>query len=178
MMIVGSADTLADQVKLQHTLDNTVSSVDYRKQWTSWKKDQFRKSSKWRDFVKHMLMIRSNKCEICHTDKDLVVHHKNPLDYENLSDVDDFAVLCCRCHLKIEANCKSKELMDAHPEYKKWYTYYPYSYDTVKWQSGYRTIKRWDRERAAEINKPKTVVAKKQRDEALQFMRAHPELFE
>lgn len=177
-MIVQGASTLGESIKLQHSLDNTVSNVDYRKEWTSWKKDQFRKSWKWREFVKHMLSIRNNQCEICHTDKDLIVHHKNPLKYEDLSNVNDFAVLCCRCHLKVEANCKSQELMDAHPEYRKWYTYYPYSHDTVKWQSGYRTIKRWDREREATINRPEHPVTKQKRDEALKFMKDHPELFE
>lgn len=176
-MIVERTETLSEEIRQRNMLDRTVSNVDYRKQWTSWKKDQFRKSSKWKDFCKHMLSIRDNKCEICHTEKDLIVHHKNPLDYENLSNVNDFAVLCCRCHLKVEANCKSQELMDAHPEYKKWYTYYPYSYDTVKWQSGYRTIKRWDRERKAEINKPLEVVSAKKRNEALHFMKLHPEFF-
>lgn len=177
-MILRNSETLSEHIQQRNMLDNTVSNVDYRKEWTSWKKDQFRKSWKWREFVKHMLSIRNNQCEICHTDKDLIVHHKNPLKYEDLSNVNDFAVLCCRCHLKVEANCKSQELMDAHPEYRKWYTYYPYSHDTVKWQSGYRTIKRWDREREATINRPEIVKSKKDRDEALHFMKAHPELFE
>lgn len=177
-MIVKSVETLGEQIKLQHSLDNTVSGVDYRKQWTSWKKDQFRKSREWKDFCKHMLSIRNNQCEICHTTKDLIVHHKNPLDYENLSNVNDFAVLCCSCHLKIEANCQSQEKMDAHPEYRKWYTYYPYDHDPVKWQSGFRTIRRWDRERKAEINKPEHPITKQKRDEALRWMKQHPELFE
>lgn len=177
-MIIKNQENLADQIKQSHNLDNTVSGVDYRKEYTSWKKSQFRKSWKWQSFCKHMLSIRNNQCEICHTTKDLIVHHKDPLRYENLSNVNDFAVLCCSCHLKVEANCKSQELMNQHPEYKKWYTYYPYERDTVKWQSGYRTIKNWDREIKAEINKPETTISIKQRNEALHFMKAHPELFE
>lgn len=177
-MIVESTDSLYDHIKQRNALDNTVSNVDYRKSYTSWRKGEFRKSYRWKDFCKHMLSLRDNQCEICHTDKDLIVHHKDPLRYEDLSDVNKFAVLCCRCHLKVEANCRSQEAMDAHPEYRKWYTLYPYSYDTVKWQSGYRTIKRWDRERKAEINKPEATVTAKQRNEALKFMKDHPELFE
>lgn len=177
-MIVKQAESWSEWFALQHTLDNTVSKIDYRKEITSWKKSQFRKSWEWKEFCKRMLRLRNNQCEICHTDKDLIVHHKDPLKYEDLSNVNNFAVLCCRCHLKVEANCQSQELMDAHPEYKKWYTLYPYSYDTVKWQSGYRTIRKWDRDRAAEINRPKYVVPKSKRDEALRFMKQHPELFE
>lgn len=177
-MVVHSTENLSERIAQQHALDNTVSNVDYRKDWTSWKKGQFRKSDKWKDFCKHMLLIRGSKCEICHTEKNLIVHHKDPLRYEDLSDVNKFAVLCCRCHLKVEANCRSQEAMDAHPEYKKWYTLYPYSYDTVKWQSGYRTIKRWDREIKSEINRPENVVKVKQRNEALKFMKAHPNLFQ
>lgn len=177
-MIVSKPTTLDEWFKLNHSLDNTVSNIDYRKEHTSWQKDQFRKSAEWKNFCKHMLSIRNNQCEICHTSENLIVHHKDPLRYTDLSDVNKFAVLCNKCHLKIEANCKSQELMDAHPEYKKWYTLYPYSYDTTKWQSGYRTIRRWDRERKAEINKPETTVSLKQRNEALRFMKDHPELFE
>lgn len=177
-MIIKNQETLGEQIKQSHNLDNTVSNVDYRKDYTSWKKSQFRKSWTWKSFCQRMLNLRNNQCEICHTTKDLIVHHKDPLNYEKLTNVNDFAVLCNKCHLKIEANCKSQELMDLHPEYKKWYTYYPYSYDTVKWQSGYRTIQRWDRERKAEINKPESFVKTKQRNEALRFMKDHPELFE
>lgn len=177
-MIVQKTYNLTDEIKQRNALDNTVSNVDYRKEYTSWKKSQFRKSWKWQNFCKHMLNLKHNQCEICHTNKDLIVHHKDPIRYEDLSDVTKFAVLCCSCHLKVEANCKSQELMDAHPEYKKWYTLYPYSFDTVKWQSGYRTIKKWDREIKAEINKPEYTVKIKQRNEALHFMKAHPELFE
>lgn len=177
-MIIKNAETLDEHFKNIHTIENTVSNIDYRKESTSWKKDQFRKSYEWKRFCKHMISIRNNQCEICHTNKDLIVHHKDPIRYADLSNVNNFAVLCCSCHLKVEANCKSQELMDAHPEYKKWYTLYPYSYDNMKWQSGYLTIKKWDREIKAEINKPENVVKIRQRNEALAFMKKHPELFQ
>lgn len=176
-MIVKKADNLFDWLDQERNLDNTVSAVDYRKELTSWQKSEFRKSPEWKYFVKHMLNLRNHQCEICHTSEQLVVHHKDPLRYKDLSNVNNFAVLCCRCHLKIEANCRSQELMDAHPEYRKWYTFYPYSFDTMKWQSGYRTIKRWKRENIADINRPENVKSKKQIAEALHFMKQHPEFF-
>lgn len=177
-MILNRSENLSEYLKTQHNLDNTVSGVDYRKSQTSWEKSQFRKSHEWLSFCEKMLYLRNHQCEICNTSENLIVHHKDPIRYKRLINTDDFAVLCNKCHLKVEANCKSQELMDAHPEYKKWYTYYPYTYDAVKWQSGHRTIKRWDRERRADINKPETIVNVKQRNEALQFMKDHPELFE
>lgn len=177
-MIVKNCESYSDWLDREVHLDNTVSNVDYRKENTSWRKSQFRKSSTWKSFVQRMLNLRNNECEICHTKENLIVHHKDPLRYVDLSNVNNFAVLCNKCHLKVEANCRSQELMDAHPEYSKWYTLYPYSYDPVKWQSGYRTLKRWKREMLADINKPEIVKTNKDCREALQFMKAHPELFE
>lgn len=176
-MIVKSPDNLSEWLDLERNLDNTVSNVDYRREQTSWEKSQFRKSYEWKRFCEHMLNLRNHECEICHNSNDLVVHHKDPIHYTDLSDVNKFAVLCNRCHLKVEGYCKSQELMDAHPEYRKWYTLYPYGYDTIKWQSGYRTVKRWKREIASNINRPENVQSKKEVNEAVKFMKEHPELF-
>lgn len=177
-MIVKGVESLSEWVERERNLDNTVSGVDYRKEHTSWKKSKFRESYEWKMFVKHMLNLRNHQCEICHTGEDLIVHHKDPLKYADLSNVEHFAVLCNRCHLKIEGYCRSQELMDAHPEYRKWFTFYPYNYDPVKWQSGSRTIKRWKREESATINKPENTKSKKVIAEALHFMKQHPELFD
>lgn len=167
---------LSDQTKQFNNYMNTVSGIPTRGPDESWKKAQFRKSYKWRSFCKYLINLRGCQCERCHSPDNLIVHHKDPLNYEDLK-VEKFAVLCNSCHLIIESQCKSEEQMLAHSENRKWHTYYPYNRDPVKWQSGTGTQLKWKRERTAQINKVPYTPTKAQAKEALAFMKEHPELF-
>lgn len=166
---------LSERVKLNNNLENTVSSIDYRKSTDSWKKSQFRKSYKWTSFVKRLISVRKC-CERCHSTERLVVHHRDPRNYEDL-EASKFVVLCNSCHLIIESQCKTQEEMNRHPENRKWHTFYPYKVDSIMVQSGIGTINRWNRERVSEINRPETTYSKEQIKQATTFMKEHPELF-
>lgn len=154
----------------------SVSDIPTRSSDESWRKAQFRKTEQWKSFCKRVILVRGSQCERCHSTQRLIVHHKDPLCYTDL-EASKFAVLCNSCHLIIESQCKSEELMQAHPENRKWHTYYPYNKDAVKWQSGTGTQLKWKLEREATINKPEWTPSKSQAKEAYQFMKAHPELF-
>lgn len=155
---------------------NTVSGISTRSSDETWRKNQFRKSRVWKDFCSCLISARGHQCERCHSPENLVVHHRDPLNYTDLK-AEKFAVLCNSCHLIIESQCKSEEQMLLHYENHKWHTFYPYNTDPVKWQSGTGTQLKWKRERQAVINRPEYTPSKKQAKEALDFMKAHPELF-
>lgn len=168
--------TLAESNEQFNNRMNTVSGISTQSPEETWRKNQFRKSYQWKHFCSVIISARGKQCERCHKTEDLVVHHKDPLHYEDLQ-AEKFAVLCNSCHLIIESQCKSEEQMKAHPENRKWHTYYPYNKDPVKWQSGTGTQLKWKRERSATINRPEYTPTKEQAKEAYEFMKLHPELF-
>lgn len=167
---------LSELTETRRNLMNTVSGIPTRGPDETWKKSQFRKSYQWKHFCAVLIAARGGQCERCHKTEHLVVHHKDPLRYTDLQ-AEKFAVLCNSCHLVIESQCKSTEQMMAHPENRKWHTYYPYNKDPVKWQSGTGTQLKWKREREAQINKSEYTPTKEQAKEAFFFMKEHPELF-
>lgn len=71
---------------------------------------KFRESKEWKMFCILMRTRTDNRCECCgirHAKgKGLNVHHKNPSEYENLENTDDFAVLCYSCHREVERLAK------------------------------------------------------------------------
>jgi DNA-directed RNA polymerase subunit RPC12/RpoP len=74
------------------------------------KKKEFRNSEAWKTFSKNLRNKRGNKCEFCGSkSKNLGVHHKNPDCYENISNENDFKVLCFSCHKLIENIGKRKD---------------------------------------------------------------------
>jgi hypothetical protein len=74
------------------------------------KKQEFRNSDVWKTFSRNLREKRGGKCEFCGSkSKRLGVHHKNPDDYENISDENDFKVLCFACHKLIENVGKRKD---------------------------------------------------------------------
>lgn len=167
---------LSEEIKLRNSRMNTVSGIRTRESQESWKKAKFRKSYEWKHFCETLIIARGGKCERCHSSDRLVVHHKDPLHYSDLR-AEKFSVLCNSCHLIIESQCKSEEMMKAHPENRKWHTFYPYNHDPVKWQSGTGTLNKWVREASADINRPEQTYKREQIKEAYSFMREHPELF-
>jgi 5-methylcytosine-specific restriction endonuclease McrA len=66
-------------------------------------KKEFRKSETWKTFSEYLRNKRGNKCEFCGSkSKRLGVHHLIPGDYNNVSNENDFKVLCFSCHKLIE----------------------------------------------------------------------------
>lgn len=167
---------LSEAISNRNNLMSTVSGISTRGSDETWRKSQFRKSYKWKNFCQVLILARNSQCERCHKTQNLIVHHRDPLRYDDLQ-AEKFAVLCNSCHLIIESQCKSEEQMRAHPENRKWHTFYPYNKDPVKWQSGTGTQLKWKREREAQINKPAYTPSKAQAKEAYLFMKEHPELF-
>ena len=69
-------------------------------------------SKKWKALRKQRMKIDSNRCVLCKTKKDLLVHH---LTYDNLyhEKMEDLMTLCKkRCHNKIHKISPPKEVPD------------------------------------------------------------------
>lgn len=71
---------------------------------------KYRESKVWKEFCLMMRTKADNRCQCCgirHAKgKGLNCHHKNPSDYENLDNPDDFVVLCYSCHREVERLAK------------------------------------------------------------------------
>lgn len=62
-------------------------------------KEAFRKSKEWRDFRKKLIEKRGTQCACCgRKTKLLQLHHICPENYNDLSNEENFALLCCYCH--------------------------------------------------------------------------------
>lgn len=63
----------------------------------------FLTSRKWLEFRDFLIRNRGSKCECCCSQRGLNVHHKDlrPEMYTNLARVENFRVLCFRCHERI-----------------------------------------------------------------------------
>ena len=70
---------------------------------------KFRTTKVWAEFRQSILDQRPHRCELCgiyKKPKGLQLHHLHPADYTNLSNPDDFALLCSDCHSMIEKMAK------------------------------------------------------------------------
>jgi hypothetical protein len=180
--------TLKEAIEYDGLHDRHVDALDSRSDFESFKKDQFRKSEEWRWFCRSLIEKRGGVCERCGgTGSDcggIQVHHRDP---ENYSDLDEskFVCLCGRCHLIVEARCKTEETMKMCPKVdRRFLTLYPYRRDgeVIMKQSGVRIAKRWLRDVDAQRHPERyinhsTKTDPKMAKEAIDFMKEHPDLF-
>jgi hypothetical protein len=187
-------DTLKEAVDFTNIQELHIDGTDERNPHQSWLKGMFRKSEMWREFCKYLIAKKGGLCERCHEDghdcSGLQVHHRNPKEYQDLNEK-NFAVLCGRCHLKIESYCRTEDSMKQCPnDSKQFLTLYPYKEKdqiVIAKGSGTFQIRKWVKEKKITEAPEKYVnngairsmtgVHKKEVKDAVEFMKAHPDLF-
>lgn len=97
---------------------------------TQAEKIAFRQTQRWKNFRETLKILRNCTCELCGIVKrtgreqaKLNVHHLNPDQYTDVSNIDDFALLCYTCHEIVEywvRRINSKKF-SAPPNFATWF---------------------------------------------------------
>jgi len=74
-------------------------------------KKEFRQTKEWKVFSRNLRNKHGGKCELCYSKSNVGVHHLNEQDYENISNEDDFSVVCFTCHKRLHNLASSKRIV-------------------------------------------------------------------